>query len=231
MQKAINSNRSPRAGECKEKLFCAKYKKVIFLAVAIAAFNQRSGINAILYYAPHIFKMAGAATDSAFLQSVVVGFTNLVFTMLALTVIDKLGRKKLMFIGSVGYIASLGILTAVFTVRGGHFSSTGGILVLSCLVLFIASHAFGQGAVIWVFINEIFPTKVRAQGSALGSLTHWVMAAVISWTFPIFAKMSGAVVFGMCAGCMVLQLLWVLFIMSETKGIPLEKMQKELGLE
>ncbi len=221
----------PKEGETKEKLFCAKYTKVIFLAVAIAAFNQLSGINAVLYYAPHIFKMAGAGTDSAFLQSVVVGFTNLVFTMLALTVIDKLGRKKLMFIGSIGYIISLGILAVVFAVQGGHFSPTGGVLVLACLVVFIASHAFGQGAVIWVFINEIFPTKVRAQGSALGSLTHWVMAALISWTFPVFAKMSGAVVFGMYALFMVMQLLWVIFIMPETKGIPLEHMQKELGIE
>ncbi|ACC97925.1 Sugar transport family [Elusimicrobium minutum Pei191] len=214
-----------------EKLFSTKYTKVILLAVAIAAFNQLSGINAVLYYAPYIFKMAGAGTNAALIQSVVVGFTNLIFTMAALLVIDKLGRRKLMLTGSLGYIVSLGALTVIFAAQGSVFSPLGGALVLASLVVFIASHAFGQGAVIWVFISEIFPTKVRAQGSALGSFTHWIMAAVISWTFPIFANISGAVIFGVYTFFMVLQLLWVIFIMPETKGIPLEKMTKELGIE
>lgn len=219
------------AGKALESVFNRKYAKLILLAVAIAAFNQLSGINAVLYYAPYIFKMAGAGTQGALLQSVVVGGTNLIFTMLALLVIDKLGRKKLMLVGSVGYIISLGILSITFFTQGTDFTPLAGMVVLGSLVLFIASHAFGQGAVIWVFISEIFPNKVRASGLALGSFTHWVMAAVISWTFPIIAQISGGVIFGVYAGFMLLQLLWVVFIMPETKGIPLEQMNKQLGIE
>ena len=154
-----------------EPFFTRKYAKPILLAVAIAMFNQLSGINALIYYTAEIFKMAGAETQSAYLQSVIVGVTNLVFTMAAMTVIDKIGRRRLMLVGSVGYIVSLSA-TAYF-----FFMHTGGLLVLASLLVFIASHAFGQGAVIWVFISEIFPNRVRARGQALGSFTHWVMAA------------------------------------------------------
>lgn len=209
----------------KEPFFCWKYRKPIFLAVAIAAFNQLSGINALIYYTAHIFKMAGAGAESALFQSVIIGFTNLVFTLAALTVIDHFGRRKLMLVGSVGYIVSLGAAAYAF------YTGTEGKLLLVSLLVFIASHAFGQGAVIWVFISEIFPNRVRARGQALGSFTHWIMAAVISWTFPMIAAKSGGHTFAFYAICMVGQLLWVLLLMPETKGVSLERIQKKLGIE
>jgi sugar porter (SP) family MFS transporter len=209
-----------------------KYFKPISLAVLIAMFNQLSGINAILYYAPNVFKMAGAGAESAMLQSVLIGFTNLVFTMIALAIIDHFGRKKLMLVGSIGYIISLGAAAGAFYTYGTNFTPLGGQIVLAAIVVFIASHAFGQGAVIWVFISEIFPTRVRARGQALGSFTHWIMAAAISWTFPLIAdKLGAGQVFTFYAAMMVLQLFWVLFAMPETKGIPLEDIQKKLGIE
>jgi sugar porter (SP) family MFS transporter len=216
----------------REPFYQPKYLQPIMLAVLIAMFNQLSGINAILYYAPQVFKMAGAAAESAMLQSVLIGFTNLVFTMLALVIIDHFGRKKLMLVGSVGYIISLGAAAAAFYTYGTNFTPMGGRLVLGAIVLFIASHAFGQGAVIWVFISEIFPNRVRARGQALGSFTHWIMAAVISWTFPLIAdKLGAAYVFSFYAAMMVLQLGWVLMYMPETKGVPLEDIQKKFGIE
>jgi SP family xylose:H+ symportor-like MFS transporter len=208
-----------------EPFFCRKYIKPILLAVAIAAFNQLSGINALIYYTPDIFKMAGAATDSALFQSVIIGFTNLVFTMAALSVIDHFGRRKLMLAGSIGYILSLSAAAYAF------YTNQGGSLLLVSLLVFIASHAFGQGAVIWVFISEIFPNRVRARGQALGSFTHWIMAAAISWTFPMIASKSGGHTFAFYALCMVGQLLWVLWVMPETKGVSLEQIQKRLGIE
>jgi MFS transporter, SP family, xylose:H+ symportor len=208
-----------------EPFYCRKYAKPIMLAVAIAAFNQLSGINALIYYTAHIFKMAGAGTESALFQSVIIGLTNLIFTMAAMTVIDHFGRKRLMQVGSVGYILSLSAAAYSF------YTGTGGMLLLAAMLVFIASHAFGQGAVIWVFISEIFPNRVRARGLALGCFTHWVMAALISWTFPIIAAASGGHAFAFYAICMVGQLLWVLLLMPETKGISLEKIQQELGIE
>lgn len=208
-----------------EPFFCRKYLKPILLAVAIAAFNQLSGINALIYYTPHIFKMAGAGAQSALFQSVIIGFTNLVFTMAALSVIDHFGRRKLMLAGSIGYILSLSAAAFAF------YTNTAGNLLLVSLLVFIASHAFGQGAVIWVFISEIFPNRVRARGQALGSSTHWVMAAAISWTFPMIAAKSGGHTFAFYALCMVGQLLWVWFVMPETKGVSLEQIQKRLGIE
>jgi SP family xylose:H+ symportor-like MFS transporter len=213
-----------------EPFFSRRYLKPILLAAAIAAFNQLSGINALMYYAPDIFRMAGAAGDTALLQAIAVGGTNLVFTMLALLVIDRFGRRKLMLVGSVGYILSLGSTAWAFYRYGGQFTRAGGLMVLVSLLVFIASHAFGQGAVIWVFISEIFPNRVRARGQALGSFTHWVMAAAISWTFPVIATASGGHAFAFYAAMMALQLLWVLFVMPETKGVPLEEIQKTLGI-
>jgi MFS transporter, SP family, xylose:H+ symportor len=208
-----------------EPFFTKKYAKPIALAVVIAAFNQLSGINAIIYYTAYIFRMAGSGADSALLQSLIVGFTNLVFTMAAMTVIDKFGRKRLLLVGSYGYIVSLGAAAYAF------YSETGGALLLVSLLVFIASHAFGQGAVIWVFISEIFPNRVRARGQALGSFTHWIMAAAISWTFPMIAAASGWMTFAFYALCMCVQLTWVIFIMPETKGITLEGIQVSLGIE
>ncbi|MHC5059888.1 MAG: sugar porter family MFS transporter [Planctomycetota bacterium] len=208
----------------KEPFFCKMYFKPITLAVMMAAFNQLSGINALLYYSKDIFQMAGYGAKSALFQSIVVGFVMLVFTIFAMVIIDHFGRKKLMYIGSIGYIVSL--LGAAYA-----FVAGGGVLVLICLMVFLAAHGFGQGAVIWVFISEVFPNRVRARGQALGSFTHWFMAAVISQTFPLFATKLGGYVFVIYAGFMVMQLLWVHFIMPETKRISLEQIQKELGIE
>ena len=213
-----------------DTLFQRAYRKPILLAVAIAMFNQLSGINALMYYAPTIFKMAGAGEDSALLQAVAVGGTNLVFTMMALAIIDNFGRRKLMLVGSIGYLISLSVTAWAFYTYGTKFTPTGSWIVLGGLLVFIASHAFGQGAVIWVFISEIFPNRVRARGQALGSTTHWVMAALISWTFPIIADISGGHTFAFYGAMMFLQLLWVLFVMPETKGVPLEDIQKEMGI-
>ncbi len=213
-----------------EPLFQRAYRKPILLAVAIALFNQLSGINALLYYAPVIFKLAGAGENSALLQAVAIGGTNLVFTMLAMTVIDLVGRRRLMLIGSIGYILSLSATAWAFYTYGTEFTTTGSVVVLISLLVFIASHAFGQGAVIWVFISEIFPNRVRARGQALGSFTHWVGALIISQTFPMIAERSGGHAFAFYTVMMVLQLLWVLFMMPETKGVPLEEIQKELGI-
>jgi sugar porter (SP) family MFS transporter len=214
-----------------EPLLQAKYRAPSLLAAAIAVFNQLSGINALMYYAPVIFKMAGAGGSAALLQAVAVGGTNLVFTMLAMAVIDHIGRRKLMLIGSIGYIISLSTTAWAFYTYGTEFTTTGSVVVLVSLLLFIASHAFGQGAVIWVFISEIFPNRVRARGQALGSFTHWAMAALVSWTFPMIAERSGGHAFAFYAAAMVLQLLWVLFVMPETKGVPLEEIQRKLGIE
>jgi sugar porter (SP) family MFS transporter len=228
----------------KEPFFRKAYMQPILLAVAIAMFNQLSGINALMYYAPHIFKMAGAGENAAFLQAVAVGVTNLIFTIAAMAVIDRFGRRNLMLVGSIGYIVSLGATAWAFYSYGNEFQAAidavdplattrnvGGTVVLVSLLVFIASHAFGQGAVIWVFISEIFPTRVRARGQALGSFTHWLMAALISQTFPMIAEVSGGHIFAFYAGMMVLQLLWVLLIMPETKGIPLEQIQRQLGIQ
>jgi len=215
----------------KEAFFQKKYMKPILLAVAIAMFNQLSGINALMYYAPHIFKMAGAEAGSALLQTVAVGGTNLILTMVALTVIDHFGRKKLMLVGSVGYIISLGMTAWAFYTYGTEFDQIGSFIVLLSLLLFIASHAFGQGAVIWVFLSEIFPNRVRARGQALGSFTHWFMAALISWTFPMIAEISGGHIFAFYTICMIAQLVWVIMVMPETKGISLEQIQKKFGIK
>jgi len=213
------------AKSLEEPFFRRKYLKPIMLAVMIAMFNQLSGINALIYYAKRIFEMAGAESTSALAQSVIIGFTNLIFTMAAMLVIDHFGRKKLMLIGSIGYILSLSVVT------WGFFSGTGGKMILIGFIGFIAAHAFGQGAVIWVFISEIFPNALRARGQALGSFTHWIMAALISLTFPMFAEQLGWRIFAIYGLCMVGQLLWVLLVMPETKGIPLEEIQKKLGIE
>ncbi|MEE9463282.1 MAG: sugar porter family MFS transporter [Bacteroidales bacterium] len=226
----IQDSLKAEKGSPKEALFHARYIKPIMLAVAIAIFNQLSGINALMYYAPRIFGMAGFAEGSAMLSSVGVGVVNLIFTLTAMLIIDHFGRKKLMLVGSIGYIISLGATAWTFYQQGTEFSQTGSVVVLVSLLVFIAAHAFGQGAVIWVFLSEIFPNRVRARGQALGSFTHWFMAAAISWTFPIFAEASGGHIFTIYAICMVGQLIWVLMVMPETKGISLEKMQEKLGI-
>ena len=216
----------------KVPFFTKRYRKVILMAFCIAMFNQLSGVNAILYYAPVVMQEAGASDSASYLMSVAVGLMNLVATMTALTVIDKIGRRSLMIVGSCGYLLSLGFLTAVMFGFEGHFNSTSSVLVLIGLLVFIAAHAFGQGSVIWVFISEIFPNRVRARGQSLGSMTHWTFAAITTYAFPpIIGALGGGVAFAIFFGCMCGQLLWVLKVMPETKGVPLEKMSAKLGLD
>ncbi|WP_447642879.1 MULTISPECIES: sugar porter family MFS transporter [Chitinophagaceae] len=203
--------------------FSKKYMKPIFMAVLIAMFNQLSGINAIIYFAPRVFELAGLGRSSAFLQSAGVGLVNLIFTMFGLYLIDRLGRKRLMLIGSFGYIFSLGAIAAAF-----HFHHLEGMTVPVLVFMFIASHAISQGAVIWVFISEIFPNEVRSYGQSLGSATHWIMAAVITSVFPFFANdpaIGPSTIFLFFMLMMVLQLIWVIFKMPETKGQSLENIK------
>ena len=206
-----------------ESIWLGKYRLLVWLAVLIAFFNQFSGINAFLYYAPRIFEIAGLGQNAALLSSVGVGVVNLIFTLLGLLLIDKLGRRTLMYICSFGYIISLGLISMAF------LQQWGGIVVPLLFFLFIAAHAIGQGAVIWVFISEIFPSHLRAQGQALGSSTHWVLAAGIPAMIPfLFDTIGASSVFMIFTGMMVLQLLFVKFMMPETKGVPLEELSKRL---
>ena len=219
----INQSLKTEEGSSSENLFSKAYRKPILFAVVLAMFNQLAGINAIMYYAPRIFEMTGLSKDTALLQSVSIGLTNMIFTLLAISVIDKFGRKTLLIIGSFGMIVSLGLVARTF-----YTQDFGGYSVMIYLIGFISIFAFSQGAVIWVFISEIFPNTVRAKGQALGSSTHWVMAAIISWTFPILAESSelgGAYAFTLFSAMMVLQLIFVWKVLPETKGKSLEQIQ------
>ncbi|MBK7870634.1 MAG: sugar porter family MFS transporter [Saprospiraceae bacterium] len=206
-----------------ETIFIKKYQFPLILAFLIAFFNQFSGINAFLYYAPRIFEAAGLEASSALLSSIGIGVTNLIFTLIGLSLIDRLGRKQLMYICSFGYIISLSLVSMAF------FMDWKGMAVPIFLFLFIAAHAIGQGTVIWVFIAEIFPNHLRASGQAFGSSTHWVLAAVIPSFIPVLMSSIGAgAVFAIFAFMMVLQLLFVFFMMPETKGVSLEDMELQL---
>lgn len=201
------------------RLFQASHSMPVFCAIAIAMFNQLSGINALLYYAPRIFELAGAGADSAMLQSVAVGGTNLVFTVLALFLIDRFGRRPLLIVGSL-------ICAAALFLVGWQLErlAPDGTLILFGMLAFIAAFAMSQGAVIWVFISEVFPSAVRGKGQALGSTTHWVMAAAITWIFPVIAGALGGWVFAFFGAMMLLQLAWTWWFMPETNGIALEDM-------
>jgi len=207
-------------------------RRPILLAILIAFFNQMSGINAILYFAPRIFEMTGLGEKSAMLQSVGIGVTNLLFTFVGLWLIDRLGRRTLLFIGSFGYIFSLALTAWAFFTH--HFT-----IIPACIFAFIAAHAVGQGTVIWVYISEIFPNRHRAMGQTLGCFTHWSCAALLTSIFPVMVQLSGAdkqpqrtgYIFIFFCGMMVLQLLWVKFMVVETKGVSLEEMQKRFGIE
>ncbi len=205
-------------------LFSRKYLLPIFLAISIGMFNQLAGINAILYYLNDIFARAGFNKVSADLQSVAVGATFLVFTVVAMAVIDKLGRKKLLLVGSVGTCACLAGVAFVF------FTGRHQALLLWLLIGYIAFFAFSQGSVIWVYISEIFPNQVRAKGQSLGSFSHWFMNAIISGLFPLMAASSGGYPFAFFSAMMALQFVVVLFVYPETKGIKLEDMQRKLGI-
>jgi sugar porter (SP) family MFS transporter len=214
------SNSQTGTTTAKPQLFSSKYKTPVTLAILFALFNQMSGINAIIYYAPRIFEMTGLGKDSALLSSAGIGLTNLVFTLLALNVIDRFGRRKLMLIGSVGLIVTLGLVARAF------YLEDFGMTVPVLLFVYIAFFAFSQGAVIWVFISEIFPNEVRANGQALGSFTHWIMAAIVAFSFPSIASyLGGGNTFLFFSGMMLLQLLFVWKMMPETKGSSLEKIE------
>lgn len=207
----------------RETIFSPRYRPALLLVFFIAFFNQFSGINAFLYYSPRIFADAGLGSDAAFLSSVGVGVANLAFTLLGMALIDRFGRKQLMYIGSIGYILSLGMVALAFSLGWS------GMAVPVFFFLFIASHAIGQGAVIWVFMAEVFPMHLRASGQAFGSSVHWVLAAIIPALTPsLFGWVGAGVVFAFFALMMVGQLLWVHFKMPETKGETLEALSAKL---
>lgn len=211
-------------GISSSSLFTTRHLLPITLAVLFAFFNQASGINAIIYYAPRIFEMAGLGTDSSLLSTAGIGVINFIFTLLAMTMIDSFGRKKLMIVGSLGCIVTLALVA--FSFYAEDFT---GYAVPVYLFLFIAFFAFSQGAVIWVFISEIFPNEVRSQGQALGSFTHWLMASIIAFAFPYMSeKIGGGNSFLIFTVMMVLQLVFVLTIMPETKGKSLEELETKL---
>lgn len=214
------------------RFFSSKYKRILWLAFFVAFFNQWSGINFILYYAPEILERAGLAAKDSLFNSIAIGGTNLVFTFAGLYLIDKLGRRTLLLIGSIGYIISLAMVSLSFHNHASPF------FLLSFLLLFIASHAVGQGAVIWVFISEIFPNRIRALGQSFGASVHWVCAAVITLITPVFLDADNGIfkdnpwpIFAFFAFMMVLQLVWVLTKVPETKGVSLETLEQRLVKE
>lgn len=226
----IESNKHETASGNTGSFFSTKHSKLIWLAFLIAFFNQLSGINFILYYAPEILTKIGLGAKESLLNSIAIGGTNLIFTFVGLYLIDRLGRKTLMIIGSLGYILSLSMVAYAFN------SGASPAFLMSFLLLFIASHAIGQGAVIWVFLSEIFPNKIRAMGQSFGASVHWVFAAIITLITPVFLdekdgilKDAPWIIFAFLAGMMVLQLIWVLTKMPETKGVSLEELEKKLS--
>ena len=222
------ANRRESAGT-QHSLFSSKYSRVMWLAFMVAFFNQLSGINFILYYAPEILEKAGLAEKESLFNSIAIGGTNLIFTFVGLYLIDRLGRKTLLVIGSLGYILSLSLVAWAF------YAQASANLLLIFLLLFIASHAVGQGAVIWVFISEIFPNKVRALGQSFGASVHWVFAAIITLVTPLFLDSNGGIfkdnpwpIFVFFAVTMLWQLLWVITKVPETKDVSLEELEKKL---
>ncbi len=221
-----------------ERLFQMKYFRPLWFAAFIAIFNQFSGINVVMYYSGEIFEMAGVEKSNALLQTISVGGINLIVTVIAMTLIDRLGRRLLLIVGTIGYILSLFAMAAVFYTKEGSleflsgillhgdgFSKTGQMVLLVGMMLFVASHAFGCGAVIWVYLSEIFPNKIRARGQAFASTCLWVFCALITWLFPPIVKiLSPGAPFLFFGVCMIILLSWSIFIMKETKNVPLEDM-------
>jgi sugar porter (SP) family MFS transporter len=229
VNKIIAANAAIEQKGRKEKIFSSKYKKVLWLAFFVAFFNQFSGINFILYYAPEILSRIGLGSAASLANSIAIGGINLIFTFVGLYLIDRLGRKTLLIIGSIGYIISLAMVAYAFKMHGSS------VFLMVFLLMFIASHAVGQGAVIWVFIAEIFPNKVRALGQSFGASTHWICAATITLITPIFLDKDHGIfkenpwpIFAFFAFMMVLQLIWVLAKVPETKGVSLEELEKRL---
>ena len=229
VNKIIAANAVIERRGIKEKIFSSKYKKVLWLAFFVAFFNQFSGINFILYYAPEILSRIGLGSAASLANSIAIGGINLVFTFVGLYLIDRLGRRTLLIIGSLGYILSLAMVAYAFKTHGSS------LFLMVFLLMFIASHAVGQGAVIWVFIAEIFPNKVRALGQSFGASTHWICAATITLITPVFLDKDNGIfkenpwpIFAFFAFMMVLQLIWVLTKVPETKGVSLEELEKKL---
>ena len=208
-----------------EPFFIRKYRTPILLAIMVATFNQLTGINAVIYYTADIFRMAGAEQAGALFQSVIIGVTCLLSTVLAMTVIDRFGRRNLLLSGAAGMAFCLGMTAYAF------YNHIGGLVVLVSLMGYIAFFAFSQGAVIWVFLSEIFPNRVRARGQSLGCFTHWTWCAIVSWTFPVIAERSGGHAFSFFGLMMVLQFAMVWKFLPETKGVSLEQIQRELAIE
>lgn len=245
----INEIRKALAEESEfktEPLFQRKYFRPLWIAAAIAILGQLSGINVVMYYSGDIFQVAGVDKSNALLQTISLGGINFIVTLLAIAVIDKLGRRVLMIAGSIGYVISLFAMAAVFYVREGSlgflssalleadgitFTSAGKYLLLGGMLAFVASHAFGMGAVIWVYLSEIFPNRIRARGQAFGSFCLWVFCALVSWVFPVAVKqLSPGAPFLFFAVCMTGLLFWAIFIMIETKNVPLEEIHNKLGI-
>lgn len=225
----LESKNNQQQGSSRQELFTARNKRIIGLAFMIAFFNQVSGINFILYYAPEILERAGLAAKDSLFNSIAIGGTNLFFTFVGLYLIDRLGRKTLLIIGSLGYIISLSMVAWSF------YAAASPAFLLSFLLVFIASHAIGQGAVIWVFIAEIFPNQIRALGQSFGASIHWVFAALITLITPVFLDAEDGIfkdnpwpIFAFFAGMMALQLVWVFVKVPETKGVSLEKLEEDL---
>ena len=225
----IDANKYDASKGSTSEFFSSKHKKIIWLAFMIAFFNQLSGINFILYYAPEILTRIGLGAKESLLNSIAIGGTNLIFTFVGLYLIDRLGRKTLMIIGSLGYIISLSMVAYAFKTQASP------TFLMLFLLLFIASHAVGQGAVIWFFLSEIFPNKIRAMGQSFGASVHWIFAGIITLITPVFLdknngilKDSPWIIFAFLAGMMVLQLIWVLTKMPETKNVSLEELEKKL---
>ena len=204
------------------RLFQKQYRKPILIAFLIATFNQLAGINAILYYAPRIFELSGVFREGALIQSIIIGLTNLTFTMLGMAIIDKVGRKILVYIGSIGMFVSLSLVS-----YGFYAELFAGYYMLVCLMGFIAFFAISLGATIWVVISEVFPNSVRAKGQVLGSMTHWVWAALLTWFFPVFLNIGGTYIFGFFAVAVLCSFFFAMW-MPETKNKSLEQIQKEL---
>jgi sugar porter (SP) family MFS transporter len=231
VESIIHANQFDASTGKASHLFSSKYRVILYLAFFVAFFNQVSGINFILYYAPEILERAGLAAKDSLFNSIAIGGTNLLFTFVGLYLIDRAGRKKLLLIGSLGYIISLSMVAWAF------YSQAGPGFLMIFLLLFIASHAVGQGAVIWVFISEIFPNKVRATGQSFGASIHWIFAAIITLITPVFLDSTNGIfkdnpwpIFAFFAFMMVLQLIWVLTKVPETKGVSLEELEKKLML-
>ncbi len=220
----IEGSLKAEMGGAHQRLFQRKYLKPLLLACMIAAFNQLDGINAVLYYASDIFRMAGADKASALMQSVIIGLTNLVMTLVAMALIDRIGRKALLLVGSVTFVVSHLLAAWVFAAHAQ------GWIVIAALMGIVGTHAYSQGAVVWVIINELLPNAVRASGSAVVCCLVWVLCLGVSWSFPVVAAKSGAYAFGFFALMMVLQFALVLKFLPETKGVSLEELQRRLGV-